>query len=119
MKNIFMDCTHKQRYLELLARDGLLEKRDREREAIFLIIAGNPELFRSISNIYNFRTRSLSYNIWNYMDEICTSGRNLLKLGINLYNGYAMGNTDPCELLQFLDSYNLRLALNAMYLRFS
>lgn len=112
---IFLDERHKERFTTLLI-DAELSSSDLERAALFYIIAGNNELFNNRHSIYNFGNNMLKDR--KLISKLSSSGKNLVKLGINLYNSCAQKGINVCDLFSILDSTNRTIALNAICIRF-
>jgi hypothetical protein len=64
MDNIFINNSHKSRYIEMLATADV-HKYDQERKALFYIISGNDDLYLKKKEIYNFFETQLSLNVSN------------------------------------------------------
>jgi hypothetical protein len=50
--------------------------------------------------------------------DLCTTSKNLIKLGFNLFNGYSEGECDVKHLLGGLGRYNFEIAMKAIRIRF-
>ena len=104
------------RFKDLIERDNTCES-DMERKALFYIIAGNNDLYQKIDYIYDFEDSSIRSECFENEDvDFCSSSIKLLKLGFNLYNGYA---ADVLDVFSILDKANFNLALEAIRLRFN
>jgi len=103
-----------ERIEDMMARDNT-HPQDREREALFFIICGNKELYKLREQIYNFKEKCIEPEILE--SGICTSSKQLLKLGFNLYNSYSMDSV--MDTLSALDEYNFEIAMRAIRLRFN
>ena len=92
---------------------------DTERLALFYIIASNSELYESIEEIYNFKTRSilLSRNEENY-SEWSSGAQALLKLAFHLYNP-AICKYPINEIFKSLDQENTTTAIKAIRLKYN
>ncbi len=118
MDNIFINNSHKSRYIEMLATADV-HKYDQERKALFYIISGNDDLYLKKKEIYNFFENSIITEcLESDKVDFCSSSKALLRLGFNLYNGYYNYHMDPLFLLCGLDSKNLFIAFQAILLRF-
>lgn len=115
MEILFLDEQHEERFSKLVIEDDL-EVQDLERHALFYIISGNQELYANRYSIYDFQKHMLRDR--RLINKLSSSGRQLVKLGINLYNDYAQKNVNVCSLFSILDEQNRQIALNAICLRF-
>lgn len=118
MKCRFNDEKHEERFYSMLISDRTSD-RDRERQAMFYIIAGNQELYNHVRQIYSYQTHRLRPNSLNKLRCMCSSSQKLLRLSLHLYNSINLSDMTPYNLLNNLDRDNLNLALNGMLLRFS
>jgi len=101
-----------ERIDQLMLKDKMHPK-DREREALFFIIAGSDELWRLQNQIYNFEEHSIETDILE--SGICTSSKKLIRIGFNLFNNY---ETDSVlNMLSGLDDYNFELVMRAIRIR--
>ena len=117
---IYLNREHEKRYKILIKKSGI-DYEDREREALFYIIAGNSDLYKQADKIYDFKNQQL-----NCMREdgqvdfsniyTSSSSRNLLVLAIQLYNN----GTDitVSETFRYLDADTAQIALNAIRIRY-
>lgn len=100
------------RLLELMKKDGTHE-RDNERKALFHIMASNEELFKLQNSIYDFQDHSIKPEILE--SGICTSSKNLITIGFNLYNGYPTDSFLSC--FSGLDAKNFETVIEALRIR--
>ncbi len=115
---IFLNDIHKNNFKNLL-NNTEINFCDKERIALFYIIAGNNDLFSRKSIIYNFVDNNIKFYTFDCLNEdFCYSSKALIRLGANLYNGYTDNYIDPLNLLGYLDSKNYKLAINSIKLRF-
>lgn len=102
------------KFLELVAKDNMRSE-DKERAALFHIIAGNNELFNHVDDLYNFKDHAIKLNC--FRKPWLTSGtRGLVKLAFNLYNGSQKAST--YDSFVYLDRKNTLLAIEAIKIRF-
>lgn len=102
------------RYLELTSRDRMRSS-DKERAALFHIIAGSDELYKHVDDLYNFKDHAIKLSCLR--KPWLTSGtRGLIKLGFNLYNGSQKSTI--YESFVYLDEKNTHLAIEAIKIRF-
>ena len=118
MMNLFCDEEHERRFYTMLDQDRTRDG-DREREAMFYILSGNKELYSHVHEIYSCQAHRLRPNPLNKLEYMCDSSKDLLRLALHLYNCSIHHEMAPCDFLGSLDSRNLRLALDGMFLRFS
>lgn len=112
----FQSKQHEDGFLEMMVRDGTNEN-DRERLALFYVIAGNGDLFKKREAIYDFEEHMIKLCLEDDEVDFCSSSRALIKLGFNLYNGYQCQGNSPLDLFYSLDEKNMGLAMNAIKLR--
>lgn len=112
---IFLDEQHKERFSTLLV-EADVNVSDTERAALFYIVAGSNELFNNRHSIYDFHKNMLKDR--KLISKLSSSAKQLVKLGINLYNSYAQKSINVCDMFSILDSKNRTLALNAICVRF-
>lgn len=105
---------HKQRYDELLAKDGT-EPTDTYRKALFYLFSGNLEIYSQIDSLYNFKNRSIEID---FLEKGLFSHniKQMVELGFNLYNGYP--SADPATLFSGLDNENRKICIRAIEIRF-
>jgi len=117
MNNIFIDDSHKSRYLELIEK-AKVHRCDFERHALFYIISGNKDLYQKKYSIYDFCENAISIDsITSGIVDFSSSSKALIRLAYNLYNGYRDDYTSPLSLLGSLDTKNLFLAYQAIQIR--
>lgn len=118
MENIFKDNLHCNRYNELASLCKLRET-DMERVALFYIISGNEDLYMKKKSIYDFIENAINPECLNSDTiDFCSSSKALIRLAFNLFNGYFDSQTNPLYLLCGLDTKNLFIAYQAIFLRF-
>lgn len=115
---IFLSQEHELRFAEMLVKDKTRD-RDRERYALFYLMAGNGDLYQKRSQIYDFNRHQIRLCLFSNEVDFSSGCESLIRLGFNLYNRYRDECTTPLELLSNLDENNQLLALNAMAVRFS
>jgi hypothetical protein len=115
---IFLNDIHKYNF-EKLVNQINLNMFDTERLALIYIISGNTDLFNKKNAIYDFSKNIINFcNFKQTNTDFCSSSKALIRLGVNLFNGYTDKYTDPLSLLQCLGYDNYELAINAIKLRF-
>ena len=113
----FMNAKHEEQYSELLG--ATLYPHDKERKAMFYIIAGNDELFKYTDKIYDFPEEELKIGSnLGKLNAMCSSSKALLKLAFQLYNG-RNNKQSVYDTFAYLDNENKRLALEAIKIRFN
>jgi len=115
METYFMGKGHRERFLRLMADDGTA-RGDTERISLFYIISGNEGLYSRRKDIYDFDRHMARHCMGAGLSSSMSA---LLRLGLNLYNGYRDGQTAPLELFWNLDSGSRLLAYRAIRLRFN
>ncbi|OFV71541.1 DUF6075 family protein [Acetobacterium wieringae] len=101
---------------EILIKRDQTHPEDIERIALFIIIAGNEDLFVKARNIYDFEDHSIIPEVLDSENvDFCGSSRALVKLGYNLFNGFP---ADIMETFRRLDDDNFALAMSAIKKRF-
>jgi len=118
LENIFKDNLHNSRYNELVCISKM-RANDLERLSLFYIISGNVDLYMKRKSIYNFVENAINPECLNSDTvDFCSSSKALIRLGFNLFNGYSDSQTNPMYLLCGLDTKNLFIAYQAIFLRF-
>jgi hypothetical protein len=113
----FINEQHKEQYGSIL--DKTCYPHDRERTAMFYIIAGNRDLFPHINSIYDFNNEELKIDSkLGKLKVLCSSSKALLKLALNLYNS-AHSKQSVYETFYCLDNDNKLLACEAIKIRFN
>lgn len=110
--------SHKEWYDQLLKEEGT-HPDDRERMALFFVISGNRDLYQKRSFLYNFKKHHILDCLSNREVDFSSSGKALIRLGFNLYNGYSDEESSPFSLMCHLDEENRKLALDAISIRFA
>lgn len=113
----FVDNTHYERFYDLLSRDKTFDS-DYERQAMFFIFAGVPDLYRSVDSLYDFDSRLILLENFDSL-KVSSGQRALVRLAYNLYNGYKDDRTDVCSIFYNLDSSNISLALSSIQIRYN
>jgi hypothetical protein len=115
---IFLNNLHEQHYQQLLKLSNP-HPEDRERKSLFYVISGNSDLFAKKNYFYNFNKNYLLFTTFEKINvDLCTSSKALLRLALNLFNGYSDKFTDPLNLFFSLGNQNYNLAINAIFIRF-
>jgi len=121
----FLNSDHERRYKDYCNRAHIYPD-DRERKAMFYIMAGSNDLIsKGINNFYNFKENIVKFSPGpEEMEQdfekfsFCTSSRALTMLALNLYNsGYS--SLSVSDTFSYLDGDNMRLAMEAIKLRFN
>lgn len=114
----FLNNSHRVNF-NLIANKSIFTNCDSERIALFYILSGNDDLFEKRHAIFNFSKNHLNFsNFKNTNTDFCSSSKALIRLGLNLFNGYTDRLTNPLIILNCLDLSNYTLAINAIKLRF-
>ncbi len=114
----FHNREHESNLIRLMLKDKSNPK-DMERLAMFYILAGNSDLYSKVNQIYDFDEHLIKLEcLTNRSVDLCSSARELVKLGFNLYNGYEDENFTPMDILSNLDSENYSLAIESFNVRF-
>lgn len=110
-----------ERFKELLLRAKLRYK-DKERQSLFYVLAGNDDLYKQVDKIYDFKKQQLKC-----IDEkgevdlenifVSSSSSSLLILGLELYNQSTSISVN--SLFRSLDDNNSKLAINAIKIRYN
>ena len=117
MESNFLNSKHMEQYLDLVIEDHM-PTGDVERASLFYIISGNDDLYRKRRFIYDPKDHSIKRCLDNTKVDFSSSMKALIKLGLNLYNGWSDEYTTPLDLLGCLDNNNRKLARNAIQIRF-
>lgn len=114
----FLNNLHKHNFEKLIPQISL-NTCDNERISFVYIISGNSDLFNKKYSLYDFNKNMLKFHNFKSTNlDFCSSSKALVRLGVNLYNGYTDEYTDPLNLLRHLGHDNYNLAINAIKLRF-
>jgi hypothetical protein len=114
----FLSQLHKHNFLNLVKLSNL-HPQDVERKSLFYVIAGNSDLFSKKNSIYNFNNNSLIFISFDLIEaDFSSSSKALIRLSLNLFNGYSDEFTNPFYLFYPLGNQNYILAINAIFIRF-
>lgn len=113
----FTSKEHERRFLNLMISDNTYHD-DTERQALWYIVSGNRDLYAKRHHLYDFNSHGIKPCLDSGAVDLCSSSRALVRLAFNLYNRYSGEDMAPCDLFCNLDSGNMKLALNAIRLRF-
>lgn len=117
MTHMCIDDGHACRLNRLMQADGTA-RGDRERIALFYILAGDESLYGKRSHIYDFKNHCIKSCLNDGTVDFSSSQRALIKLGFNLFNGYGGSDMTPIGLFWHLDGRNTQIAGSAIRLRF-
>ncbi len=114
----FLNEAHREKFTEY-CQMAHIHNSDRERKALFYIMAGCPDLIsKGINNLYDFKDNMVRFHP-DRLDEdeekfcFCTSSQALCRLALNLYNR-SFPSLSVSDTFYSLDEDNLKLALNAI-----
>lgn len=114
----FLSKKHAVNFNELIHKDNT-HPRDTERYSLFYIIAGNEDLFRKRTFLYDFESKGIKSNcIDGGTIDLSSSVKALARLAFNLYNSYEDKYTTPIDIFYSLDDKNYNLAMNSIAIRF-
>jgi len=120
---MFLSTEHEKQYKNFLQMDNTAPD-DRERKAMFYILAGSPDLrSKGIKTFYDFSEHMLHINGPENLEEVegrlclCSSSRALLRLALNLYNN-SYPSLSFTDTFWNLDKDNYKLVMQALRLRF-
>jgi hypothetical protein len=92
---------------------------DVERTALYYIISGNKYLYTKRNCIYDFEKNISKFSGFDSINtDFSTSSKALIRLAMNLFNGYKDNFSDPFNLFGYLDIENYNLAINSVKIRF-
>lgn len=117
MTQYYINSEHKNRFIDMIISDNM-SNGDLERASLFYIISGNEDLYSKRRHVYNCDTHCINSRFDKTGVDFTSSITALIRLGFNLYNGWADKYTTPIEILAGLDNHNLELATNALLIRF-
>ncbi len=121
----FLNEDHKERFTDYCKKAAIYPD-DRERKALFYILAGcNDLVTKGINRMYDFQENIVKFSpVPEQMEKdfqpfsFCSSSHALLKLALNLYNsGYE--SLSIADTFYNLDNNHRILAINAMLIRFN
>lgn len=113
----FTSPMHKERFAKMAHQDDMFPY-DVERASLFFIITGNDDLYKKRNHIYNMKEHGICLCLEHQDVDFSSSGRALIRLGFNLYNGWTDSLTTPISILCCLDNQNLLLVEIALKIRF-
>ena len=108
---------HMERFDQLMMEDNT-DNNDIDRVALFFVIAGNNDLFQKRKHIYDFKAHCIKYCLDDGKIDFSSGSKALIRLAFNLYNNYQCSEISPHDIMKYLDSDNLSLAIEAIQLRF-
>lgn len=109
----FFSMEHEQNFLKFMARAGA-RPGDRERKALFYILAGDEELACKISRLYDFDDGGITPEA---RVDLSSGQAALVRVAYNLYNPSQPANL--CELWSRMDRGGRALAEAALKIRFA
>lgn len=117
----YISGKQEERFKKILLK-AKLKYKDKERQSLFYVLAGNDDLYRQVDKIYDFKKQQLScINADGDVDLedvfVSSSSNALLKLALELYNQST--NISVNDLFRSLDDNNAKLAINAIKIRYS
>lgn len=112
-KNLFINEEHIKKFNILLHESN--SYKDNERHALFYAISGNSELWNNRFRIYNTTENSIQPKNINSL-KISSSAKAILLASLNLYNSYTCYSI--IDTFYNLDSYNFKLVMNMIRIRF-
>lgn len=116
---LFLNDSHKSNFQKLVLL-STLNPYDYERKSLLYLISGNNDIFFKKKHIYNFFNNHPIFKDFNQCNaDFCSSSKALIRLALNLFNGYTDKYTDPLNLLAYLNNNNYKLAINSIKIRFN
>lgn len=117
----YLNKEHEERYEILIKKSGMIHE-DREREALFYIVAGNSDLYKQIDKVYDFKKQQLKCITEDGQVDFSniytsSSSKALILLGIELFNGGAQ--IAVSDVFRYLDKQNSILALESIRIRYN
>ncbi len=117
---IYLNEEHESKYKILIKKSGMIYE-DRERQALFHLIAGNMDLYKQVDKIYDFQEQQLKCITESGQVDFSniytsSSSKALLLLAIQLYNSGS--NISVSEAFKYLDADTAQIALNAIKIRY-
>lgn len=122
----FLNEKHKERFQELMRR-GDISINDMERVPGMYILSGTDDLFRKANDIYDFEKGWFKVDIkcceecnsreveWEKA-SLSSSQEKLATLAFDIYS--ARSHVGVCELFRILDQDNVKLAMNAISMKY-
>lgn len=119
----FINEEHKEKYEELIRRGNI--GNDIERAVAMFVISGGRGLYSKADKLYDFKKNEFIFDIKENEDgekeiwwkaSLSSSQEKLMLLAFSLYCG--RDNVGVVELFRALDDNNIRVALNAISLRY-
>ena len=117
----YISGKQEERFKELLLK-AKLKYKDKERQSLLYVIAGNDDLYKQVDKIYDFEKQQLScINENGEVDLedifVSSSSSSLLKLALEIYNQSTSISVN--NLFRSLDDNNAKLAINAIKIRYN
>ena len=116
----YLNKEHEERY-KILIEKSRLNYEDREREALFYLLAGNSDLYKQVDKIYNFKKQQLNCMKDEQVDltniYTSSSSRALILSGIELFNSGA--GISVTDVFKYLDKQNSILVLESIRIRYN
>lgn len=110
----FLNTEHQLNYQALIEKDKTYGG-DRERQALFFILASDDRLNRDATFIYDFEERAINPEALN---STYSHGEALLiNLAFNLFNGWECPS--PLDMFAVWDSNSREVAIQAIRVRFN
>lgn len=121
----FLNEAHRDRFTDYCNK-GNVHPEDRERKALFYILAGCPDLVsKGINRMYDFKENIVKFSPVPEEQEkdfqqfsFCSSSYALIRLALNLYNS-TYESLSVADTFYNLDNNHKILAINAMLIRFN
>ena len=121
----FLNEAHREKFTDYCQR-AHIHNEDRERKALFYILAGCPNLVsKGINRMYDFKENIVKFSPVPEEQEkdfkkfsFCSSSYALIRLALNLYNS-TYESLSVADTFYNLDSDNKQLAIHAMLIRFN
>ncbi len=118
----FLNDKHAQLYNDYCHK-ACVHPDDRERKAMFYILAGCPDIVsKGINRIYDFKDNMVKFHPDTLEQDFeqfsfCSSSHALCRLALNLYNG-SYKSLSFADTFYNLDNNHRILAVNALLIRF-
>ncbi len=119
----FLNEAHRNKFNDYCQR-AHIHNSDRERKALFYILAGSNDLVsKGINRMYDFKNNMVKLSPETMEEDeekfcFCTSSQALCRLALNLYNS-VYPSLSVSDTFYSLDEDNARLAIEAIKIRFN
>lgn len=114
INELFGNYEHKERYLELVEKDGL-GVADAYREALFYILSSCDDLYCQAHKLYDFENKVI---ITENDADLTGATSRLVALAFELFTDRNIMQKDTSDIFCYLDNKFFNIAINAIRIRY-